>query len=57
MSFDSFTACVPFIQGTDDSYVRDKTYMWIKRRYDLFVENNGRRIEKAEEYLKTKGIL
>ncbi|WP_256312350.1 aminoglycoside phosphotransferase family protein [Tissierella carlieri] len=53
LSFDSFTACVPFIQGADDSYVRDKTYMWIKRPYDLFVKNNGRRMEKAEEYLKT----
>ena len=56
-AFDSFTSCIPLIQGSDDSHVRDRTFMWVKRRYELFVEHNGIRIKKAEEYLKTKGLL
>jgi len=56
-SFDSFTSCIPLIQGGDDSHVRDRSFMWVKRRYELFVENNGIRIEKAEDYLKRKGLM
>lgn len=55
-TFDSFTSCIPLIQGSDDSHVRDRSFMWLKRRYELFVEHNGIRIEKVEEYLKTKGF-
>jgi aminoglycoside phosphotransferase (APT) family kinase protein len=55
-AFDSFTSCIPLIQGSDDTQIRDKTFKWLRRRYELFVEHNGNRIEKAEEYLKTKGF-
>ncbi len=57
LSFDSFTKCIPLIHGCDDSYIRDRTFMWLKRRYEIFVETNGRRIKKAEDYLKLKELL
>jgi aminoglycoside phosphotransferase (APT) family kinase protein len=55
-TFDSFSSCIPLIQGEDDSHIRDRSFKWVKRRYELFVENTGMRNEKAEEYLKTKGF-
>jgi aminoglycoside phosphotransferase (APT) family kinase protein len=54
-AFDSFTSCIPLILGGDDSHIRDRTFIWVKRRYELFVEHNGTRNEKAEDYLKAKG--
>ena len=56
-SFDSFTKTVPLIQGADDSHIRDRSFEWLKRRYELFVRHNGKRINEAEEYLLSKGVL
>lgn len=56
LSFDSFTKMVPIIQGADDSHIRDRSFEWLKRRYELFVRHNGKRINKAEEYLFSKGL-
>ena len=56
-SFDSFTKTVPLIQGADDSHIRDKSFEWLKRRYELFVRHNGKRINEAEEYLLSKGVV
>ncbi|MCR8848407.1 aminoglycoside phosphotransferase family protein [Rossellomorea sp. SC111] len=55
-SFDSFTKVVPLIQGADDSHIRDRSFEWLKRRYELFVKHNGTRINEAEEYLLSKGL-
>ncbi|PFG05313.1 aminoglycoside phosphotransferase family protein [Bacillus sp. es.034] len=55
-SFDSFTKVVPLIQGADDSHIRDRSFEWLKRRYELFVKHNGTRIKEAEEYLLSKGL-
>lgn len=57
LSFDSFTKCIPLIQGGDEAQFRDKTFVWVKRRYELFAEKNDKRVKKAEEYLKSKGLL
>ncbi|WP_342578015.1 aminoglycoside phosphotransferase family protein [Psychrobacillus sp. FSL K6-2843] len=56
-SFDSFTKTVPLIQGADDSHIRDRSFEWLKRRYELFVRHNGKRINEAEEYLLSKGVV
>ncbi|WP_176550883.1 aminoglycoside phosphotransferase family protein [Bacillus sp. AFS033286] len=56
LSFDSFTKMVPLIQGADDSHIRDRSFEWLKRRYELFVRHNGKRIKKAEDYLTSKGL-
>jgi fructosamine-3-kinase len=56
LSFDSFTKMVPLIQGADDSHIRDRSFEWLKRRYELFVRHNGKRINAAEEYLFSKGV-
>ncbi|MBS4206320.1 aminoglycoside phosphotransferase family protein [Lederbergia citrea] len=55
-SFDSFTKMVPLIKGADDSHIRDRSFEWLKRRYELFVRHNGKRINEAEEYLFSKGV-
>lgn len=55
-SFDSFTKIVPIIKGADDSHIRDRSFEWLLRRYELFVRHNGTRIKKAEEYLFNKGL-
>lgn len=57
LSFDSFTKTLPLIQGADDSHIRDRSFEWLKRRYELFVRHNGKRINEAEEYLLSKGVL
>lgn len=57
LSFDSFTKTVPLIQGADDSHIRYRSFEWLKRRYELFVRHNGNRINEAEEYLLSKGVL
>lgn len=54
--FDSFSKCIPLLRGEDDTHIRDKSFGWLKRRYEVFVENNGVRIRKAEEYLKSKNL-
>jgi thiamine kinase-like enzyme len=56
LSFDSFTKMVPLMQGADDSHIRDRSFEWLKRRYELFVKHNGKRIKKAEDYLISKGL-
>ena len=56
LSFDLFTKVVPLIDDADDSHIRDRTFEWLKRRYELFVKHSGKRIEKAEEYLLSKGL-
>ncbi|WPK10756.1 aminoglycoside phosphotransferase family protein [Lysinibacillus louembei] len=56
LCFDSFTKTVPLIYGADDSHIRDRTFEWLKRRYELFVKHTGERIEKAEQYLFSKGL-
>lgn len=56
ISFDSFTKMVSLIQGGDDSHIRERSFEWLKRRYELFVRYNGKRINKAEEYLFSKGL-
>ncbi|PFA69784.1 hypothetical protein CN378_03180 [Bacillus sp. AFS015802] len=56
LSFDSFTKVVPIIQGAADSHIRDRSFEWLKRRYELFVRHNGKRINEAEEYLFSKGV-
>ena len=56
LSFDSFTKMVPLIYGADDSHIRDRTFEWLKRRYELFVKHTGKRIVEAEEYLFSKGL-
>lgn len=35
--FDSFSKVVPLIQGAEDSHIRDRSYEWLKQRYELFV--------------------
>ncbi len=55
-SFDSFTKMVPLIEGADDSHIRDRSFELLKRRYELFVRHNGKRIDVAEEYLFSKGV-
>lgn len=56
MSFDSFTKTLPLIEGADDSHIRDKSYNWLKRRYELFVKHNGVRIKKVEDFILSKGL-
>lgn len=56
LCFDSFTKTVPLIYGADDSHIRERTFEWLKRRYELFVKHTGERIEKAEQYLFSKGL-
>ncbi|MFJ8066917.1 aminoglycoside phosphotransferase family protein [Psychrobacillus sp. NPDC096426] len=56
LSFDSFTKVVPLIQGGDDTHIRDRTFEWLKRRYELFVRYNGIRIKEAENFLISKGL-
>lgn len=56
LSFDSFTKTIPLIQGADDSHIRDRSFQWLKRRYEQFVTHNECRIEEAEDYLQSKGI-
>ncbi|WP_042472606.1 phosphotransferase family protein [Bacillus ndiopicus] len=56
LCFDSFTRAASLIYGADDSHIRDRTFEWLKRRYELFVKHTGERIEKAEEYLFSKGL-
>ncbi|MGG4166447.1 hypothetical protein ABEW00_03065 [Rossellomorea vietnamensis] len=55
-SVNSFTKVVPLIHGEDDSHIRDRSFEWLKRRYELFVKHNGTRIKEAEEYLLSKGL-
>lgn len=57
LSFDSFTKVVPLIQGGDDPHIRDRTFEWLKRRYELFVRYNGIRINEAEDFLISKGLF
>ncbi|MCM1991178.1 phosphotransferase family protein [Oceanirhabdus seepicola] len=57
LSFDSLSKCLSLVHGYDDSHVRDKSFMWIKRRYELFVQKNGIRIDKVEKYLQNKGVF
>ncbi|MGG0238354.1 aminoglycoside phosphotransferase family protein [Bacillus rhizoplanae] len=56
LSFDSFTKMIPLMQGGDDSHIRDKSFNWLKRRYELFVIHNGQRMKKVEDYLNAKGL-
>lgn len=56
MSFDSFTKTLPLIKGADDSHIRDKSFNWLKRRYELFVKHNGVRIKEVEDFLLSKGL-
>ncbi len=56
LSFDSFTKTLPLIQGGDDSHIRDRSFNWLMRRYELFVRHSGKRIKKAEDYLISKGL-
>lgn len=56
MSFDSFTKTLPLIEGADDSHIRDKSFNWLKRRYELFVKYNGVRIKEVEDFLLLKGL-
>ena len=53
---ESFTKMIPLIQGGDDSHIRDKSFNWLQRRYELFVIHNGQRMKKVEDYLNAKGI-
>lgn len=57
LSFDSFTKTIPLIEGGDDAHIRDRTFEWLKRRYELFVKYNGIRIKEAEDFLLSKGLL
>ncbi|NYV67091.1 phosphotransferase [Bacillus sp. Gen3] len=56
LSFDSFTKMIPLIEGSDDSYIRDRSFKWLLRRYELFVKYHGKRFKKAEEFLYSKGL-
>lgn len=57
LSFDSFTKAIPLLQGADDSHIRDRSFEWLKRRYELFVKYNETRIQEAEDYLNLKGVV
>jgi aminoglycoside phosphotransferase (APT) family kinase protein len=56
LSFDSFTKHLELFNGSDDSHIIDRSFMWLKRRYDYFVEKNGQRMQKAEAYFESKGF-
>lgn len=56
LSFDSFTKTIPLLQGADDSHIRERSFQWLKRRYERFVQYNGTRISQAEDYLRLKGL-
>lgn len=56
LSFDSFTKMIPLIEGSDDSHIRDRSFKWLLRRYELFVKYHGKRFKKAEEFLYSKGL-
>ncbi|KMK77519.1 phosphotransferase family protein [Alkalihalobacillus pseudalcaliphilus] len=57
VSLDSLTKVIPIIHGADDSHIRDRSFQWLKRRYELFTVHNGVRVTEVERYLESKGLL
>lgn len=54
LSFDLLTRLIGIFYGASDDYIVDKSYKWLKVRYDLFVKYNGVHIEAIESFFQQK---
>ena len=57
LSLDIFLCNIELIQGCHESIIIDKSYLWVKRRYELLVEFNGIRIANVERFLEINSLL